>query len=306
MMNLSNISNLLAQKYVISPLDGNQYCRANGYFKRHLHDNGFNSYHEFFRSMYPTLIQHCKFCGVECSFNDTTMQYKNTCGDRKCQGKLTSEILASRDDNYWPTVLSRRYETISSQPIEYKRKIIEKRVAECIARGSYQKAVAVREQTCLLRYGDSKYNNSTQISKSKLNWTPERKALYHERFLQTTGGKKLYEFHTTETWYNRSIRLHERGLAVHPDERSALRLYRLAVQRLTEQNYKQHKHIINPNNYTRATKKDCELAYHLDHIIPIVYGFAHNIPVDTIASVDNLQMLHYKENISKGAKYVSI
>jgi hypothetical protein len=38
-MNLSNISNLLAQKYVISPLDGNQYCRANGYFKRHLHDN---------------------------------------------------------------------------------------------------------------------------------------------------------------------------------------------------------------------------------------------------------------------------
>jgi len=42
--------------------------------------------------------------------------------------------------------------------------------------------------------------------------------------------------------------------------------------------------------------------YHVDHIIPISYGFANGIPPEIIADINNLQMLPYAENIKKGCK----
>ena len=48
-----NIHEQLAQPYVISPIDNNTYCRANGGFLRHLRANGFESYQDFFEIIYP-------------------------------------------------------------------------------------------------------------------------------------------------------------------------------------------------------------------------------------------------------------
>lgn len=40
--------------------------------------------------------------------------------------------------------------------------------------------------------------------------------------------------------------------------------------------------------------------YHLDHIIPLSYGFTYNIPPQIIGSFFNLQVIPAKDNLSKG------
>jgi len=49
-----------------------------------------------------------------------------------------------------------------------------------------------------------------------------------------------------------------------------------------------------------STKDD---AYHLDHIMPISYGFENSIDPKIIGEISNLQMLPAMVNITKGRKY---
>lgn len=45
--------------------------------------------------------------------------------------------------------------------------------------------------------------------------------------------------------------------------------------------------------------------YHLDHIIPIIYGFENGIPPEVIGGISNLRFIPAKENLSKNRKLVS-
>lgn len=74
--------------------------------------------------------------------------------------------------------------------------------------------------------------------------------------------------------------------------------YAKQVRQLTEKNYSEFKHIINPNNLTRGIKE-----YHLDHIVPVIKCFALEITVEEAASIKNLQILWYKDNLQKGYKF---
>ncbi len=78
--------------------------------------------------------------------------------------------------------------------------------------------------------------------------------------------------------------------------------YRAAVGRNTEKIYLQYKYIINPTNLPRGKQKKGADTYHLDHIIPISICWKKGISVEHCSSVDNLQMLHWHENISKNDK----
>jgi len=71
-------------------------------------------------------------------------------------------------------------------------------------------------------------------------------------------------------------------------------MYRRIVYNLTEQTYKQHENIINPNNVNRGRGK-----YHLDHKYSVLEGFKNNIPPYILSHPFNLQMLPEKINISK-------
>lgn len=42
--------------------------------------------------------------------------------------------------------------------------------------------------------------------------------------------------------------------------------------------------------------------YHLDHIVPIVYGFYNNIPPEKIGSISNLRFIRSTVNMRKGHK----
>jgi len=77
----------------------------------------------------------------------------------------------------------------------------------------------------------------------------------------------------------------------------AFKRYKLDVRAKSDKNYKENMHIINPDNKTRG-KYD----YHLDHIIPISYAFENNMTVEETADVKNLQMLPWRENLSKGSQ----
>lgn len=83
------------------------------------------------------------------------------------------------------------------------------------------------------------------------------------------------------------------------DETPEYKRYCGRVHRLTSKIYESNKSVINPNNYPRGLAGR-EGVYHLDHIISIRYGFDNNIPPEEIAKLENLQMLPWKDNISKG------
>lgn len=70
--------------------------------------------------------------------------------------------------------------------------------------------------------------------------------------------------------------------------------YKKKVWKLTEINCKNLEGIKN-----RGWRKD-----HIDHKFSIWQGFKDGKSVDEIASLENLRMLNYKENMAKGIKCV--
>jgi uncharacterized pyridoxamine 5'-phosphate oxidase family protein len=76
-------------------------------------------------------------------------------------------------------------------------------------------------------------------------------------------------------------------------------LYARKVRWLTEKTYEQYKDIINPNNLTR-TLCGVDEGFQLDHKISIKEGFEKNLSPENISSFDNLQLLTWQQNRSKG------
>lgn len=73
-------------------------------------------------------------------------------------------------------------------------------------------------------------------------------------------------------------------------------VYRNQVDRLTRQIYSDHKSSINPLGLVLALAGTD--GYQLDHIVPARWGFDHDIPVELIAHIDNLQVINWKTNLS--------
>jgi hypothetical protein len=77
-------------------------------------------------------------------------------------------------------------------------------------------------------------------------------------------------------------------------ERTEWEQYKIKVRSLTEQMYSKFKTEINPQGLKRGTRE-----YHLDHIIPLWFGFRNNILPDILAQKENLRMLLWNENLSR-------
>jgi len=85
------------------------------------------------------------------------------------------------------------------------------------------------------------------------------------------------------------------------DKKTEYSEYCYEVHRLSESTYSKHKDIINPNDYKR-TRAGVDGGYQLDHIVSIHYGFWNNIPPEELAKLENLQLLPWKVNRTKGHK----
>lgn len=77
--------------------------------------------------------------------------------------------------------------------------------------------------------------------------------------------------------------------------------YRKKVTQISNQNYRTYFDIINPENLPRS-----QFEYHLDHIKPVILCFREGLSPEEAAAVENLQMLPYQENLSKGAKFEGV
>jgi hypothetical protein len=286
--------------FVKSPLDGQVYCRKNGEFFRHLVENGIPSYSNLIERLHPEKVQTCK-CGKIASFRQASMTYLSCCGSPECTMDARREGLRNRTDEEKQKHIIAIREAIANIPPEVQQEQRRKRVEVGQQRGSYKNSVQKREATCVALYGDPKYNNREKISETKQNWTPEQRQSFLTNLKAAFGGGWMNDFTTEETWAKRRKRLEQLGKLIPIEMWSEWQLYNRQTRRLTERVYKQHRELVNPNNYPRKTGGD---GYHLDHIIPVAYGFVNNIPPEEIAKAENLQMLPWRANMSKGKKYV--
>jgi hypothetical protein len=74
--------------------------------------------------------------------------------------------------------------------------------------------------------------------------------------------------------------------------------YRSRVTLLTEKVYQEYEYDINPSGVKRT--KCGNKGFQLDHIYPVSAGFENNVPPELIAARENLQMLSWEDNLSKG------
>lgn len=79
---------------------------------------------------------------------------------------------------------------------------------------------------------------------------------------------------------------------------SDFKKYRNRVSVRTRINYKLHESTINPLNY-KIGKCGIKDAYQIDHIITVRQGFEQQIPVEIIASPENLRVIPWLENVKK-------
>lgn len=107
---------------------------------------------------------------------------------------------------------------------------------------------------------------------------------------QSCGSKNIDKSYMQTEEYRKTLR---------KDTTPEYKRYCNRVHKLSKKIYEQFKHEINPNNYPRGLAGE-QGVYHLDHIVSIRYGFDNNLLPEEVARKENLQMLPWKENISKG------
>jgi hypothetical protein len=77
-----------------------------------------------------------------------------------------------------------------------------------------------------------------------------------------------------------------------------IKKYRNRIAVRTKQTYEMYKQVINPNNLPLG-KAGIDGAYHVDHIFSVREGFTYSVPIELMAAIDNLQIVSWRENISK-------
>jgi len=80
------------------------------------------------------------------------------------------------------------------------------------------------------------------------------------------------------------------------------RRYHAAVYRLTKKIYIENETILNPNKLIRGKQNKTNNNYHLDHKVPINICWKEGIMGELCASPENLQLIPWRENISKNGK----
>jgi hypothetical protein len=77
-----------------------------------------------------------------------------------------------------------------------------------------------------------------------------------------------------------------------PDEiRREWKTYKNHARYWTEKEYISFMDVINPQRLSRGIRE-----YHIDHIVPLWYGFIHGIDPKLLSKKENLRMLWYKDN----------
>ena len=131
--------------------------------------------------------------------------------------------------------------------------------------------------------------------------TPTGRPLGSKNSYKVKKGSEIWKNIGCHNFETRMLQIARRnGYETYQEYRDSLpawRAYKIDVWRITNQ---QPLHIL--ENFNKRGVNGQTGAYTLDHIISIKKGFIENITPEQIGHIDNLQMLPWEENITKGWK----
>lgn len=160
---------------------------------------------------------------------------------------------------------------------------------------------------CILKNACEKMKQTVKTDQSRKRRSESIKNFYQTDYGKQVAketGKKHSEWiknnpEKIEKW---SLNLKHKFGPEHPNwnpNKAEFKEYSYKVRCLTEKTYKENKHILNPNNYNR-TLCGIDGGYQLDHIKSIKYCFDNSISIEECSNIDNLQLLPWKLNRTKG------
>jgi len=224
----------------------------------------------------------CDHCGEDFDKKQSRMKYSkrhfcsNECSDLHKKVAMKGENNPSYGKEWTDERKQKRSERMKEQweDEEYRRKILEglhkaRKAQEerGISLGWDDASREKRKATMVKRYGhEHNWASSDLRQKATRKWVEQTLGISYEEYEA--------KLETKDNYYR-------------------------AVRRLTEN---QPLHLLE-NHEKRAHRKNTKDAYHLDHIIPISYGWVQGIPPETIADISNLRFVTWFENQTKTNKY---
>lgn len=77
--------------------------------------------------------------------------------------------------------------------------------------------------------------------------------------------------------------------------------YKSQARYWTEREYAMYEHEINPSGLTRGIRE-----YHLDHMVPLWYGFIHGMDPMILSKKENLRMIWFTSNLSRSKERLDV
>lgn len=244
---------------------------------------------------YKHLIKDCKEKGI------TNTSQSQSVKDKK---KVKYE---NRTDEERAEISKKISATKTNKTEDEKNAIKEKTEQTCLERCGETTNLKTQEskdkikETCLERYGVA-FASQSSVVKDKIKET--NMEIYGvENISQAQVIKDKKKETCFENWgveyYTQSKDfkewLTEKRNEMYPKGREDLAGYYYTVGMLTEQTYKEHKHLLDPND---LRSKD----WHLDHTYSVIEGYRNEIDPAIISCVTNLKIISSTENLSKNAK----
>lgn len=163
--------------YIESKIDGQQYCKTNGQFTKHLQNHSL-TYQEYYEKYVTGIEQKCQYCGKPKVFYQKNETYANTCGDKVC---AATDRYAKITEEEKKSISEKRSSIWQSRTVEDTHAIVQR-----------------RKETVLQKYGVSHPMHLDSIKlKSKKTLTEKYGVSHHmksEEFLKTFKDK-FFEKH---------------------------------------------------------------------------------------------------------------
>lgn len=212
--------------------------------------------------------KNCLTCGSEMEVLPKQVGTKKYCS-RKCQWSSKERNEKIRNANKG-VVFS-----------EERKSKISKRISELHTEGEIYGEEFKKKISTALK-GKPSWNSGTATIKECINCGDEYKAI---------GKRKL-----TSKYCSMQCRVEYENSEKDIDKIE----YYKQVWKITES---QPLELIEGYDINKRTRIDLdENAYHIDHIIPIIYGYENNIPPEEVGNIKNLQFIKAIENHKKGKK----